>query len=198
MSSRPSVSILQGWRLEVLEGRTVPQLLQTAVPTRYEEVLGRVREEVLIGVEKRITLLVIDRCWCDYLDEMARVRDGIHLVTLGGKQPYDVFHARAREAFVETLEQIDRQIVEVFERIEITNEGVDWEGEGLQGPSSTWTYMVTDTPFTTGPLAAMANRQSLGVVVAWMYWPLWIAWGFYRKWKTRKEHAEGRRGRQKG
>ena len=30
-----------------------------------------------------------------------------------------------------------------------------------------WTYLVTDMPFTTGPLAAMAGRPSLGLVVAW-------------------------------
>ena len=81
-------------------------------------------------------------------------------MTLGGKRPYEVFHEHAREAFVETLARIDDEIVATFERIEITADGVDWEGEGLLGPSSTWTYLVTDTPFTTGPLAAMAGRQS--------------------------------------
>ena len=90
---------------------------------------------------------------------MARVRDGIHLVTLGGKQPYEVFHEHARTAFKATLERIDDEIIETFERIQITAHGVDWEGEGLFGPSSTWTYLVTDTPFTAGPLAAMAGRQ---------------------------------------
>ena len=153
---------------------------------------------MLRGIERRITLLVIDRCWCDYLAEMARVRDGIHLVTLGGKTPYEVFHTHARKALELTLENIDGQIVEVFESIEITDEGVDWEGEGLLGPSSTWTYMVTDTPFVTGPLTAMANRQSIGLVVAWMYWPLWIAWGCYRRYKMKREHAEGKRGGQRG
>ena len=88
--------------------------------------------------------------------------------------------------------------VRVFESIEISDDGVDWEGEGLLGPSSTWTYMVTDTPFVTGPLTAMANRQSIGLVVAWMYWPLWIAWGFYRRYKMKREHAEGKRGGQRG
>jgi preprotein translocase subunit SecA len=188
---------VQNWRREVLEGGELG-VLADACPERYDELRVRVGEAVLTDVERRITLLVIDRCWCDYLSEMARVRDGIHLVALGGKTPYEIFHEHAREAFKSTLDIIDQQVVSVFESVTVTGDGVDWEGEGLLGPSSTWTYLVTDMPFTTGPLAAMAGRPSLGLVVAWMYWPLWIGWGFYRKWKMRRDHAEGRRGNQRG
>jgi len=189
---------IQGWRREILEGSEELRLLSSTCGPRYAEVEARMGKTTLRAIERRITLLVIDRCWCDYLAEMQRVRDGIHLVTLGGKTPYEVFHTHARNALGLTLENVDRQIVEVFESIEITDEGVDWEGEGLLGPSSTWTYIVTDTPFATGPLAAMANRQSIGLVVAWMYWPLWIAWGFYRRFKMKREHKEGKRGGQRG
>jgi preprotein translocase subunit SecA len=188
---------IQDWRREVLEGPDF-EVLSEACTQRYEELRETMGEEVLIDVERRITLLVIDRCWCDFLSEMSRVRDGIHLVAIGGKTPYEVFHKHAREAFNSTLDFIDEQVVSVFESVTVTEKGVDWEGEGLLGPSSTWTYLVTDMPFTTGPLAAMAGRPSLGLVVAWMYWPLWIAWGFYRKWKMRKDHAEGRVGDQRG
>ena len=189
---------IQDWRRQILEGRAELELLAEACPERYEELRARVGEEVLEDVELRITLLVIDRCWCDYLSEMSRVRDGIHLVAIGGKTPYEVFHKHAREAFNGTLDFIDEQVVAIFESVTVTEEGVDWEGEGLLGPSSTWTYLVTDMPFTSGPLAAMAGRPSLGLVVAWMYWPLWIVWGFYRKWKMGRDHAKGRRGDQRG
>jgi preprotein translocase subunit SecA len=189
---------VQDWRCEVLHGTSPPDLLADSAQMRYRKFADRFGEQLMCEIERRLTLLTIDRCWCDYLAEMARVRDGIHLVTLGGKQPYEVFHEHARKAFVETLARIDDEIVTTFERIEITADGVDWEGEGLLGPSSTWTYLVTDTPFTTGPLAAMAGRQSAGLLVAWMYWPLWIAWGFFRKWRMRREHAAGKRGDQRG
>jgi preprotein translocase subunit SecA len=189
---------IQDWRRGFLEGEDELVLLQEASRDRYMEVRVRVGEEMLEEIERRITLLSIDHGWCDYLAEMARVRDGIHLVTLGGKTPYEVFHEHAREAFARTLELIDERVVSVFESVTITAEGVDWEAEGLLGPSSTWTYLVTDMPFTTGPLAAMAGRPSLGILAAWMYWPLWIGWGFYRKWKTRKDHSEGRAGNQRG
>jgi preprotein translocase subunit SecA len=189
---------IQDWRCGILEGDVEHGYLASASPERYRRLRKRVGEGMLEGIERRITLLVIDHCWCDYLTEMGRVRDGIHLVSLGGKTPYEVFHEHAREALDLTLRRIDEQVVSVFESVTVTEDGVDWEGEGLLGPSSTWTYLVTDMPFTTGPLAAMAGRPSLGILAAWMYWPLWIAWGFYRKWKMRKEHAEGRAGDQRG
>jgi preprotein translocase subunit SecA len=189
---------VQDWRLGILDGEDELALLVEANPERFAEVRSRVGEEMVEDIERRITLLSIDHGWCDYLAEMARVRDGIHLVTLGGKTPYEVFHEHAREAFATTLQQIDERVVSVFESVTIAEEGVDWKAEGLLGPSSTWTYLVTDMPFTTGPLAAMAGRPSLGILVAWMYWPLWIGWGFYRKWKVRKDHAEGRAGDQRG
>jgi preprotein translocase subunit SecA len=188
---------IQDWRRGILEGEDELVLLAEASPERFAEIRARVGEEGLEEIERRITLLSIDHGWCDYLAEMARVRDGIHLVTLGGKTPYEVFHEHAREAFASTLELIDERVVSIFESVTITEEGVDWEAESLLGPSSTWTYLVTDLPFTTGPLAAMAGRPSLGILVAWMYWPLWIGWGFYRKWKMRKDHAEGRAGNQR-
>ena len=95
----------------------------------------------------------------------------------------------------------DEEIVTTFQRIEITANGVDWEREGLLGQSSTWTHLVADTPFTTGLLAAMAGRPSLWILVAWMYWPLWIVWGFLRKWRMmmmKREHVAGKRRDQRG
>jgi preprotein translocase subunit SecA len=189
---------IQDWRREVLEGGEEVGVLAEASPERWENLTEKAGQGILTEVERRITLVSIDRCWCDYLAEMARVRDGIHLVSLGGKTPYEVFHEHAREAFRRTLDHIDAQVVSIFESVTVTEDGVDWEAEDLLGPSSTWTYLVTDMPFTTGPLAAMAGRPSLGILVAWMYWPLWLAWGFYRKWKIRKDHAEGRFGDQRG
>jgi preprotein translocase subunit SecA len=102
---------IQGWRKEILEGIERPRLLAATCGPLCAEVEARVGEAMLRDIERRITLLVIDRCWCDYLAEMARVRDGIHLVTLGGKTPYEVFHTHARKALELTLENIDGQIV---------------------------------------------------------------------------------------
>ncbi len=117
---------------------------------------------------------------------MARVRDGIHLVTLGGKQPYEVFHEHARTAFKATLERIDDEIIETFERIQITAHGVDWEGEGLFGPSSTWTYLISDQQF--GSWVGLLSGSNIGFTAgaAGFIGPLYILLGLLRKRRWRK------------
>jgi preprotein translocase subunit SecA len=180
---------IQDWRQEILFGRMETELLAQRCLDRYQQISSMVGETVLKGIERRLSLLSIDRCWSDYLAEIARIRDGIHLVSLGGKEPLDEFHNQAREAFAELLERIDREIVATFESVEITKDGVDWEAEGLLGPSSTWTYLVTDKPFVTGPLAVLANRASIGAPLAWLYAPLWIAWMAFRRWQMGRERT---------
>ncbi len=173
---------LHDWRQAVLRGEADTGVLASARPDRWGRVVADVGLDTLRDVERRITLVVIDRCWSDHLAEMSRIRDGIHLVTLGGQDPYERYHAAAREAFDRLLDRVDDEIVDVFDAVEVTHRGVDWEQAGLLGPSSTWTYLVTDKPFLTDPLAVMAGRPSLGLPVAAVYAPLWILWGFFRRW----------------
>jgi preprotein translocase subunit SecA len=54
------------------------------------------------------------------------------------------------------------------------------------GPSSTWTYLVTDKPFVTDPLASLVARPSLGLPLALAYGPLFILWGIFSRWRARK------------
>ena len=60
-----------------------------------------------------------------------------------GRNPLTEFYQRAGEAFNALPDRVEVDVVAAFERITITAQGVDWEGEGLAGPSSTWTYLWT-------------------------------------------------------
>ena len=183
---------LQDWRQALLRGEAQPDLVAERRPERHARLSAEVGADLVGEVERRLTLLAIDRCWSDHLAEIGQARDGIHLVSLAGKDPYEQFHARAREAFEATLARIDTEIVEMFDRLEVTAGGVDWARAGLLGPSSTWTYLVTDRPFLSGPLAAMAARPSTGLPLAAVYAPFWILWGLYRRlalWRRRNKAA---------
>ncbi len=175
---------VQDWRQEILTGEAQPDVLAAARPERWRRLTGTVGEAVLRGVERHLALVTIDRAWSEHLAEMGHVRGGIHLVTLAGQDPYEQFHARAREAFERLLPRVDEEIATTFDTLDVTERGVDWKAAGMLGPSSTWTYLVTDTPFLTGPLAAMAARPSLGLPVAWLYAPFWILWAVYRRLKA--------------
>ncbi|MBP7049747.1 MAG: accessory Sec system translocase SecA2 [Phycisphaerae bacterium] len=137
--------VLHTRRQDLLTGRTSPQLLAEQSPERYERLLARVGRDTLDRVETQITLFHMDRCWADYLDYVAHVREGIHL-TAGGS-PLDAFHVTVGRAFCALLDTINKAVVDTFESAAITRDGIDMEKEGLKGPSSTWTYLINDHPF---------------------------------------------------
>ncbi len=116
-------------------------------------------------------LLAIDRCWSDHLAELREMREDSVLLAFAGRFPLAEFHRMAGESFQALEDRIEDEVVRDFERITITPEGVDWEREGLRGPSATWTYLVGENPFGASGLASPAGRT--GMVAAAMGAP-WL------------------------
>lgn len=79
--------------------------------------------------------------------------------------------------------RIDDTIVDTFERIEVTAGGVDWEREGLRGPSSTWTYLVNDNVFGGNTFLTMANHASFGLWAVLLCWWILIPWALVLRWQ---------------
>jgi preprotein translocase subunit SecA len=185
--------LLGDWRQGVLDGSSEVKLLQERLrehdPGRWRELRARVGDETLERVERRLTLLMIDRSWSEHLADLQQVRDEIHLVQLDGRQPVVEFYRLAIRAFEDLLERIDDEIVRTFESIEITRDGVDWEREGLLGPSSTWTYLVSDNVFGGNTLLSLANRPSIGVMAVMLPWlgPVLFLWGIFQHWLKRRK-----------
>jgi preprotein translocase subunit SecA len=134
-------------RLDVLLGAAPLRLLATRAADRYQELRAAVGEDVLRRVEQQLTLFHVDQCWSDHLARVAEIRDGIHLFSLGGYSPLDEFHEMVTRAFRDLLRRIDERVVDSFLAAEVGPGGIDLEKEGLRGPSSTWTYLLNDTPF---------------------------------------------------
>jgi preprotein translocase subunit SecA len=152
--------------------RSEPQhLLVERAGERYGRLLPVVGQAVLDEVERRLLLLAIDRCWSDHLAELREMREDSVLLAFAGRFPLAEFHRQAGESFQALEERIEDEVVRDFERIEITPEGVDWEREGLRGPSATWTYLVGENPFGASGLMSPAGRT--GMVAAAMGAP-WL------------------------
>jgi preprotein translocase subunit SecA len=181
---------LQAWRQEVLEGRDTGMLLAKLSPTRWTQLCSAYGEGLLQEIERRITLVTIDRWWSDHIAEMQAVRDEVHLVQLGGKDPFAEFYRTAGAGFEALLERIDETIVEVFERIEITADGVDWDREGLRGPSSTWTYLINDNIFGNNTFLTLANRPGFGLWAILLCWWILVPWALVLRWKRRQAPPE--------
>jgi hypothetical protein len=95
------------------------------------------------------------------------------------------FHKLTFEAFQSLLERIEDDIVQTYETIEISADGVDWEQAGLLRPSSTWTYLVDDTRFDNDGLRIIMQQSGTGSFGVVLWWPVLVAWGFWERWKRR-------------
>jgi preprotein translocase subunit SecA len=176
---------IRRWRTVVLERREPQHLLAERSGDRYGRLLPVVGQRVLDEVERRLLLLAIDRCWSDHLAELREMREDTVLLAFAGRFPLAEFHHQAGESFQALEDRIEDEVVRDFARIEITPEGVDWEREGLRGPSATWTYLVGENPFGASGLMSPAGRT--GMVAAAMGAPwLVLLHGLGVLWERRR------------
>jgi preprotein translocase subunit SecA len=152
---------IRRWRTAVLERRERRTLLVERSPERYGSLLPVVGQDVLDDVERRLLILAIDRCWSDHLAELRELREDSVLLAFAGRFPLAEFHRQAGESFQDLEDRIVDEAVRDFERIEITPGGVDWDREGLRGPSATWTYLVGENPFGASGLMSPAGRTGM-------------------------------------
>ncbi|MHB8127210.1 MAG: accessory Sec system translocase SecA2 [Desulfitobacteriaceae bacterium] len=138
--------IIHRRRQDILMDKVPLELLSKKATERYLALSNRVGEQVLRKSEKQLTLFYINKCWAEYLDYISYVREGIHLVVFGRKDPLDEFLEIAIEAFDKMVDRIDAEIIRTFNIVEINEDGIDMDNERLKGPSSTWTYLMNDNP----------------------------------------------------
>jgi preprotein translocase subunit SecA len=133
-------------RQSLLAGDDFPSLLREREPELFGTLAGKFGEAVVCDVERQVTLCQIDRCWSEHLSQVAEIREGIHLVSIGGLNAFDEFNRQVNAAFLELSKHIEEEILSTLRTVRITADGVDLAREGLLGPSSTWTYMINDNP----------------------------------------------------
>lgn len=111
---------------------------------------------------REIALLSLDDTWCEHLQMLQSVRDGIHLRALGGQNPLDEFH---RLALAEFDGFFDRAYADARRLISATG-SVDvaaaLAAARQRRPSATWTYMVSDDP-----LGDAASRAADSLRAMW-------------------------------
>ncbi|MFV1979924.1 MAG: accessory Sec system translocase SecA2, partial [Rhodothermia bacterium] len=177
---------VQDRRMQLLSGLAHPEVCAVRSPERYLNLTAGIGSKIGAGnaaeivreAERAISLHHIDEEWADHLAEVARIREGIHLVGLGGLEPLDEFRRQVGEAFEHLLETIDDRIVETFDAVTIDENGIDIHQAGLEGPSSTWTYLVNDQAVSA--LHQMLFGQgniATGAAASLTAGPLLLLWG---------------------
>ena len=181
--------IVQHRRQEILLGKSTLDLLARGAPEHYRKLSTLMGDGFMEKLERQITLSQIDRCWAEHLAVIADTRESIHLMSVGGKSPLDEFHKIVSSAFLDLDKRIDERIIEKFISLPATKEGVDLGGEGLRGPSSTWTYLISDNQF--GFWVQMLKGSNIGAS-AWMafqFAPLFFAYGIYKRFFRKKKEG---------
>ncbi len=114
-------------------------------PERFAGLCRTFGREHVCGCEKILCLRVINNAWAEYLDNMSYVRDSIHIMKMSGKDPLFEYNKILFDSFLELKENIRSEISELLASAVIDENGIDMEGLGFSRPSSTWTYLVSDS-----------------------------------------------------
>ncbi|WP_349827791.1 accessory Sec system translocase SecA2 [Brevibacterium litoralis] len=116
----------------------------------WDAMVDRVGEEVLREAVRDVLLFRLDARWVDHLAFLNDLREGIHLRTLAREKPHEAFNTESIRAFGTFWEDVVEQSVTTFEDLPedaLTSAGIDLPAQGMKRPSSTWTYLTTESTF---------------------------------------------------
>ena len=185
---------LMEWRQSLLHGNEVPDVWKNAAPERYAALVASSGENEVERAERTVTLFHLDRVWRDHLAFCADLREGIHLVSLGGMDPLSRFKSDVMAAFRNVEEIIDKAVLETLPLVTAGAGGLDLGAAGIKGPSSTWTYLVNDDPFRNQVLLKLIGPggTTIAIYSSALLGPLFLLWGVVDRLlrKARRRRAD--------
>jgi preprotein translocase subunit SecA len=169
-------------RQSILEEREEP-VVWLQRPDLRGALASSVGEDAVRQAERAVTLHCIDRAWCDHLALAADLREGIHLVSLGGLDPLKRFTTDLTLAFHRIEETVDEAVLAALDLVSVSGGRLDLSAIDIKGPSSTWTYLVNDDPFRNqiGMLLTGPGRTTFAIGAALFAMPLLIFWGIVNR-----------------
>ncbi len=150
---------------------------------------ARFGREMFARLARRTVLVHIDRLWADHLAWLADLRDGIHLVSIGRREPLQEFQKAATDAFLGLEEKIGAEVAKTLERLIGCEGPVDLDAEGLKGPSSTWTYLVNEDQLGWGVGLLKGSNVGFAAGAAAFAGPLFLLALVTNRLKKRRDRA---------
>jgi preprotein translocase subunit SecA len=153
-------------------------------PDRREALVDAVGEAAVAGAEKTVLLFEIDKAWRDHLTLCADLREGIHLVRLGGQDPLTSFSTHVIKAFSDIDDRIDEAVETALTKVRVRDNQIDLAALGIKAPGSTWTYLINDDPFRDriGALLTGPGGATVAIYAAALMMPLLALWGLIDKY----------------
>jgi preprotein translocase subunit SecA len=147
------------WRQGQLKGIQSSGFLSEKASRYYERLSQQLGKTMFKQIERQIILYHIDSHWSEHLATVADIREGIHLFRLSGQIPLEEYQKQVQSAFIQMNDDIEQAIIKTFKSLISKDTGVEFRIKDLAGPSSTWTYMLNDNPFSNLGTALIASRN---------------------------------------
>jgi len=87
-------------RNKILFDDSVLDSYESESPGHFKQLVSKVDRTRVEAACRRISSLFLDKFWSSHLAEIADIREGVHLVRLGGEKPVLVFHDSRDEIFL--------------------------------------------------------------------------------------------------
>jgi preprotein translocase subunit SecA len=96
--------------------------IQAHFENSYQQKAEMLGEELLVRLEKEITLMIVDRHWKEHLAAMDYLRQGIGLRGYAQKNPVQEYKRESFEMFTAMLDSINYEVVQALTRVQIRSE----------------------------------------------------------------------------
>ncbi|MDW7759594.1 MAG: accessory Sec system translocase SecA2 [Acidobacteriota bacterium] len=166
--------IVSGWRDAVLDPRSGIETPFRPSPKLEKEGSARFGPGPFNATARRIVLNRIDLSWADHLAALADLRESIHLVSLGRREPLGEFQKAATESFLGLQDRIEQDVEKALNGLVDQEKAALPEMESLRGPSSTWTYVLNEDQFGWGVEMLKGTNIGFSAGAAAVMGPLFI------------------------
>jgi preprotein translocase subunit SecA len=183
--------IIQQKREDILSSADSSRETQELPMELRETGIARFGRQEWDRILKEVRLFHLDRGWADHLAAIADLRESIHIVSLGGQVPLQEFHKAAADAFSEMELRSEKAAVESLKELATRPGPVDLQGEGLKGPSSTWTYLVNEEQLGWGVELLKGKNLGFAAGAAAFMGPLFILTLVLKRLRLGKKKGTG-------
>jgi len=174
-------------RAALVSGDELPDVWARA-PDARARLVAAVGEAATDDAERAVTRAHLDRLWREHLAAGADLREGIHLVRLGGQDPLERFTTGLEAGFGRLSEALDTAVLSSLDGVRAAGGRLEIANVDFKGPSSTWTYLVNDDPFREQVLLSLlgAGGKSMAVYAATVMPALFLVWTVVQHFAKRR------------
>ena len=105
-----------------LDDEGIYQRLLEHFETGYRDKVEMLGEDLIVRLEKEITLMILDRHWKEHLAAMDYLRQGIGLRGYAQKNPVQEYKRESFEMFTGMLDGINFEVIQALTRVQIRSE----------------------------------------------------------------------------